>query len=209
MRPLLASVLAIASLTACDRSPATLAEVAQSVRAKADWMADSRDCPDKLVPQRKLAVSDSGKHCEGDRAGRCYSECEAGEVRSCYWLAYAMQLSKADDDAAQALYQRSCKLGEPSGCTNRAARVLEANRTDPAAHSCAAATFAKTCTLEDAWGCTMYALALHRGLGTARDDRAALQAIDKSCAFSGGPRDEACASAMSLRQQILGGEATP
>ena len=200
-------VLAFALLLgACGRSPKTLHEVAESVLTKADWLADSKECPAKFVPQHKLDGGLSGKHCDGELAGRCFSECEAGEVSSCYWLAYSLQLSKLDDNAAQALYQRSCRLGEPSGCTNRAARILEANRTDAAANACAASTFAKTCAVEDAWGCTMHALALHRGLGTVKDDQTALRVIENSCAFAGDPREKACLYAMSLKQQILEGE---
>src|SRR5262245_20340158 len=96
-RNLFASAVVLAfswSLTACEPPPKTLPDVAKHVLAKADWMADSKECPAKFVPQQKLPGVEAGKHCDGDRAGSCYAECEAGEVRSCYWLAYSMPLSK-------------------------------------------------------------------------------------------------------------------
>jgi A/G-specific adenine glycosylase len=75
-----------------------------------------------------------------------------GDVDSCYWLANTLEHADSGDVAAQALYQRACMLGEPSGCTNRAAGMFRGKRRDPGIMRCAARTFERTCALHDAWG---------------------------------------------------------
>jgi hypothetical protein len=123
-------------------------------------------------------------------------------VDACYWLAYAVQQSEAGDRAAETLYQRACKLGEPSGCVNRAAGMLREESADPDVQQCSARTFERACELDDIWGCSMLGLAYSRGLGVAVDPVRAALALRKACARPDDATHEACTSATQMLQQL-------
>lgn len=186
-------------LLAGDAVPA-VQQIDAAVAKKAQWLKDAGRCPAALMPRRlSLDYLRQGK-CDGNLAV-CFLKCETGDGGSCYWLAYAVQQGGGQEQTSEALFQRSCKLGVASGCTNRAAGLSFAARQDMAAQRCAVRTYEKTCAADEPWGCTMYALHLTRGIGVKVDLDRALHALEKSCKY--GKEDPACSNGTALRQEIL------
>lgn len=102
---------------------------------------------------------------------------------------------------SEALFLRACKLGIVSGCTNRAAAMINLKADDEKAVKCAVDTFEKTCEQDDPWGCTMFAYALVAGQGgRPKDLDKALQVLSKSCKYGIG--DDACQAANKLAEEI-------
>jgi len=176
----------------------SLTRVVRRIAEKNDWLAATKLCPTDLMPSR-APVDARNDHCKAPY-DTCLSKCEAGDGGSCYWLAYQLQQNGAQSEIYESLFQRSCKLGIVSGCTNHAAALLRA-KDDVSTQKCAARTFERGCGYEDPWACTMYALVLSRGLGVAQDEASALKVLDKSCKY--GDSDPACGYAKGLRQDIL------
>lgn len=175
------------------------ATVAKQVLTHTEWVTETGKCPAEIFP--KSEASDRTARCSSGELNACLSRCEDSDADACYWLGQSMIPESASRSAAQVLFQRACKLGVVSGCTNRAAGILKQSQDDPHAQSCAAETFSKGCSLNDPWACTMYALHLSRGLGIKRDPNLALKALDKSC--KNGPEDDACKFGRGLQKQVL------
>jgi TPR repeat protein len=194
-------------VASCGPRIATPADASQAVRDSFAWMGDAELCPADVMPAAMRENALAEQSCADDALPACFKRCRKGDVDSCYWLAHVLEQSKADDPAAQALYQRACTLGEPSGCTNRAARLFAEKAKDPGVQRCAARTFARTCDLGDAWGCAMRGNALHEGLGVERDDGSALEALQKACKPDGSSAD-ACGAAKALGDTIRESRAT-
>lgn len=185
-------------LVAAERS-AVQEKVVKGVTEKKDWIAEAEKCPATVAPASPPARS-AANHCKKDNL-ECLSKCEAGEGYACYWLAHEIQTAKIDAEAvAQALYQRACKLGVPSGCTNRAAGLILQSPADTAVQQCVATTFEKTCALRDSWGCVMYGQHLARGVGVKQDPASALRVLDGACGK--GKAGAACSRAEILRKEI-------
>jgi TPR repeat protein len=173
--------------------------VLQQISQNQEWLQDTRVCPADVMLDDEAPIGEDD--CESPRLRVCLSSCTSGDGGACYWLAYALQKAKAPEPSIEALFQRACRLGVTSGCTNRAAGVLSGEVENDRNQTCAARTFQKTCAHDDPWGCTMYALHLSRGMGVPQDRKLALQVLEKSCKY--GPEDEACTRGMRLKEQLL------
>lgn len=166
-----------------------------------EWVEEASRCPAELAPAREVHDATQSSDCGPGKLKSCLVRCRAGTPGACYWLGQAIQGEGRNQQAAEVLYQRSCRLGIPSGCTNRAAGVSFEAKDRGAAQACAVRTYEKTCALDDPWGCTMYGLHLSQGLGTQINRDLAIQVLKKSCRY--GPEDEACTSGTRLREQLL------
>jgi len=191
------------SLAACAPDVQTPSEASQRVRDSYAWMADAELCPADLMRADMRVNGLREASCANSELATCLQRCRKGDVDACYWLAHTLEQADPQDPAAQALYQRACSLGEPSGCTNRAASLFLGKTKDAGIRTCAARTFAKTCELDDRWGCTMLGNALHEGLGVEQDDDGALRALERGCDEEGGDDFPACRAARDLRDRIL------
>jgi TPR repeat protein len=153
-------------------------------------------CPSTVVPGKAVASGYAAGKCS-DGPLKCFEECKANNGGSCYAL--ALLIEKNDDSAGDypdRLHLRACELSIVSGCTNRAARMLEQYPDDKKIEKCTADTFEKTCSLEDPWGCNMYALALTAGKGREINLEEALKTAGKAC--KNGDEDTACQQSKKL-----------
>lgn len=179
--------------------PAAIQEVANIVLKKNDWLAEAKVCPDKLIASSQRQNYLELESCTLNPQ-QCLTQCGSDRGDMCYVLAYSMQKNGAPDQAYEALYQRSCKLGVISGCTNHAAGLTTEKPHDKTVLQCAARTYDRACELDDPWACTMSALHLTRGLGVSKNLPLALKKLSKSCKF--GADDPACSYAKSLQKEI-------
>ena len=155
---------------ACAQQPSAEAtSIAREVLSRSSWLAEANRCPLQVMPEREAFDHLARNDCRSGQLSSCLSKCTAGAAGACYWLGHGLHQDGADQQAAEVLYQRSCKLGVMSGCTNRAAGMLSEKREDQSVQACAAATFSKVCALDDPWACTMYAMHLSRGLGIEQE----------------------------------------
>ncbi len=210
---LVSIVIALLALTTAHVHAADNAEefrsIARQVRDNTKLMEEAKVCPAKLMRPGATAVTIEPRHCTAGKLQACLVKCLDGHANSCYWLANVLQHSgegDAGDAVAEPLFQRSCKLGVMSGCTNRTAGMLYASSAEPV-QQCAAESFAKICDNDDPWACTMYAQMLVKGEGVARNDTLALKVMDKSCKF--GPEDDACKGSVRIRKMIAARQRAP
>lgn len=153
-------------------------------------------CPSAVVPEKPVDSGYRRGKCSDDPL-KCLEECKANKGGSCYALATLIEREdESPGDYPDRLYLRACELGVVSGCTNRAARVLEKYPDDRKIEKCATDTFEKTCSLEDPWGCTMFAWALTLGRGRDIDLEEALKMAGKACKY--GEMDTACPQSKKL-----------
>lgn len=197
-----AGLIGLLLLAALVCAPAHADEAALGVpgqvKARKAWMAALSQCPaDAMTWRRPIPVGRNLCPSIGDDA--CLRKCVSGDAGACYWLAQSVQ-EKAEKPVSEALFQRACTLGIPSGCTNRAAGMFMAARDDPSMLACTYRSFARACAFDDPWGCTMQALQLSRGLGVEPDNDAALRVLQGAC--RNGEDDPACQSGEALRQEI-------
>jgi hypothetical protein len=197
------ALILVLAFTACETESTVedVQQIALRVNANGEWQRDAKRCPAELIPTKQDLSYLSLDHCRSPRLQQCLKSCEAGRAGSCYWLAYALQSKKVSDTASEALYQRACRLGIVSGCTNRAAGMLHLKEPIPRLEQCAASTFSKACDLDDPWACTMFAQQLIRGAGVEKNDELALRVLEKSCKY--GSEDPACVEAMQLKAELL------
>lgn len=175
-------------------------DVARAVLAQTEWVREATLCPAGLMAAKEARDHLARNECQPGRLASCLGKCTQGSPGACYWLAYALQQKVATPDASETLYQRSCKLGVMSGCTNRAAGMFQAAPDDERVKACAARTFEAACAFDDPWACTMNAFHLSRGIGTRQDTARALKSLEKSCKY--GPADEACTYGERIRREI-------
>ena len=199
--PFLFALFGLGSQPSYAQSTDEASLVVSEVLSSEAWVSEAERCPVDFVQPMESTDRTSSRECGPSRLKSCLTKCQAGVPGACYWLGQAVRGEGRGQQAAEVLYQRSCKLGVASGCTNRAAGMSYGNEGSEAAQSCAARTFEKTCALEDLWGCTMYALHLSRGIGTPVNRELALEVLKKSCKY--GSEDEACSYADRLREQII------
>lgn len=165
------------------------------------WLAEATDvCPVDLMPQTEVAPQYLSEGCADD-ASVCFEKCRNDDANACYALALLIEDKKGyAQRPITSLYSRSCKLGIISGCTNRAALMINPDQKESGRNKCTAATFEKTCELNDPWGCTMFGGALANGDGVERDLDRALNVLSKSCIL--GDDDPACVAAKTLSKEI-------
>lgn len=157
-------------------------------------------CPIEIFPARTVSPLGSHSLCRSSGLSRCLSLCANNKGEACYALAQEMFTSATDDVAVEALFQRSCKLGVVSGCTNRAAGMLKSKPTDERTKQCAIRTFSKGCDADDPWACTMYAWQIWRDNGDITSTQKALRFLEKSCKY--GIKDDACRTGMQVKNKL-------
>lgn len=177
-----------------------LGDVVAAVLAEHGWVVDLEQCPSAVMPPWVRKSDESKPDCEQANARQCLEACQDGEANACYWLAQALQREPGQQRATDTLFQRSCKLGVASGCTNRAAAILHLDPDSKDKFACTSLTFKLACERDDPWGCTMYGIALSRGQGVNRDLEQAKTALKKACRFD--EDDKACVSAKNVRKKI-------
>lgn len=201
MKALFALLLSLAmQLTWAESSTSA---VANEVTANRSWAGELEKCPAELF-------TDTGSHAYDHKVrqqcttpssqGACLAACKSGKGEYCYWLGTALQGPASPDLAAEILFQRACKLGVASGCTNHAAAMLPQPPVKVAAQSCPARTFERTCAANDPWGCSMLGFILGQDKANARNRQRALEALKKSCRF--GEEDPACRAANGIRKDL-------
>lgn len=157
-------------------------------------------CPFALFPSEERKLTLDWRTCDVV-PGSCLEKCREGNGDLCYGLALTVQKTKGPfHEVSELLFARSCELGVSSGCTNRAAAMLELNAYDPDAVKCAADTFEKSCERNDAWGCTMFGSVLIEGLGRSKDTVRARTFLEKACAVS--RESDACRKGKALAERI-------
>lgn len=187
------------TLPAGAADPATVQQVSNAVLKNTAWINEASTCPAQLMQARPARNTPEDKTCYENPSAACLARCESGTADACYWLGQGLQRAHALELAYEALFQRSCKLGNASGCTNHAAYLMPDKGKDAQAASCSLQTFEKTCAQDDPWGCTMLGEHLVHGIGIAPDPARALQVMRRSCHL--GEDDPACAAAKDLRAE--------
>jgi TPR repeat protein len=172
------------------------------------WLFPASACPADVLSPVTQKVRYLGDGCRA-RVAACLESCRGGDAADCYALALAVQDSERAPETAEALFLRACKLGIPSGCTNRAAGLDAGILTEGVAdlEVCISRSFERSCERGDAWGCTMLGLHLYTGEGIARDWPRALRVLPGGCAD--GEDDPACSAARGLMTKIEAGESPP
>ena len=174
--------------------------VYKSLTEKPKWLFTDDVCPFDLIPNFEKEVKYLSKGC-AENANICLKNCKNNDGNACYSLALLVQEKKGlMQNYSEVLFLRSCKLGIVSGCTNRAAAILNLTPEDERSVKCAANTFEKTCEKDDPWGCTMFGMMLYQGQGRPKDNEKALIVLSKSCKY--GDEDEACQTAKKLIEEI-------
>ncbi len=198
MNKLLILILAIIFVPAIGASEkeTSLAEL----RKKPGWLFPYQQCPADITPKHETKLSYGPEKCKADMKW-CINKCKKDDGNACYALARAVQENKLDNVVSEALYQRSCKLGVTSGCTNRAAGIMKYAGKDKAKQTCAARTFKTACERNDPWACTMNALNIYQGIGVKQNTDLALSTLKKVC--TSDPKGAACVGAVNLRNKIL------
>lgn len=174
--------------------------VFKTLTEKPQWLFGEDICPFNIIPGFETKVEYLSEGCADD-AQICLDKCKENDGNACYSLALLVQDEKGlEQDYSEALFLRACKLGVLSGCTNRAAHILNLQADDEKAVICAGNTFEKTCEKKDPWGCTMFARILYYGLGRPKNSEKALRVMSQSC--KNGDEDEACKAAKELTEEI-------
>jgi TPR repeat protein len=174
--------------------------VYKSLLEKPGWLFAEDSCPFDIFPKSLDEKIYEFEAC-AKYADVCLDKCKNNDGAACYSLAVSIQDKKGpQQDISEGLFLRACKLGIISGCTNRAARILNDKPEGEKSLKCAADTFEKTCEKDDPWGCTMFGFVLYTGISRPKDNEKALQALSKSCKY--GEEDEACSRAKELIEKI-------
>lgn len=184
-----------------DKSTTPVFENAyKSLLEKPKWLFGEDICPFEVFPKVEDDKFYSFESC-AENADICLEKCKDNDGAACYSLAVSIQMKKGlEQYISEFLFLRACKLGYISGCTNRAARILNDHPNDDKFLKCAADTFEKSCEKDDPWGCTMFGDILFRGIIRPKDEEKALQVLAKSCKY--GDADAACVKAKELIEEI-------
>lgn len=173
-----------------------------AIKQKPDWLFENIDvCPADAIPETEAEVKYLSVGC-ADNPDKCLESCRKDDGNACYALALLVQdkygLEQTDSEA---LFLRSCKLGIMSGCTNKAAGMINLEEMDESKAICAANTFEKTCLKNDAWGCTMYGFMLSEGNGREQNKKEAIKVLGRVCDGSNDD-DPACQRAKELAKTL-------
>lgn len=178
-----------------------LSFIANDLKRHAIFTNNLNKCPADTSPSQQTPLSDAYSNtisnCENNKLN-CYQSCLKNDAIACYFSALSLQEAKFKLPAEQ-LFQRSCELGIASGCTNRAAGILNfTTNLTTSQKKCIFSTFSKTCDWKDPWGCTMYADQLI-SMENPNYEKA-LDVLNYSCKY--GTDDPACQSAKDLQEFI-------
>jgi TPR repeat protein len=127
---------------------------------------------------------------------------------ACFETARIIQQSAPKDEQskAEAMFAQACAAGSAGGCTNRGAGILQDQPPDKLRRDsdgrklCTYRTFKLSCDTSDAWGCTMYGMALQYGEGIPANEADAMAAYKKSCEIDGD--FDACRYAKALMKTL-------
>lgn len=199
----------------CCLSPLSQAEekeqeLVNKVRANQQWQLQKDQCPADISPQQ--VSRDNATNIDAglpETVASHYLQCARHDNASaCYNLATGLEKLNYWLDA-QTVYQQACRLGYASGCTNRAAGMLQEQIKQPQRNAqkmqCIARSFAKSCNWRDPWGCSMYSQLLASGQGVKQDRKKALVVLKDSCRY--GEVDPACQTAHEIREYLRKQEA--
>jgi TPR repeat protein len=171
------------------------------LRRRPPWLFPAEGCPADVVPATEAETTYLSEVCAED-LGSCLDRCQEDEANGCYAAALRLQELDFDEEYSEALFLRACRLGSRTGCTNRAAGMMNEDPEREDVLRCATRTFQLTCASDDAWGCTMFGSSLMRGAGIARDLELARKVLPKACLH--GPEDPACVNARQLLKDLEG-----
>lgn len=159
------------------------------------WREDLTLCPADHMPEARRDALTAPPDCLEHHAV-CAQRCNSGDGEACLNLGHVIQEAGQDntEDLYEYLFFKACKAGEPSGCTNRAAAMIDQD------FDCAVRTFEKTCQLEDPWGCTMLGSFLALGKGMPVDLPRARRVLGGSCKY--GESDPACSAALRILEHV-------
>lgn len=176
-------------------------QVKENIKQKPKWLFPIGVCPAEVMPESEIEADFAEESC-GQNPLECYERCKNENGNACYALAVLLQQNSGiEQDEAEPLHLRACRLGIVSGCTNRAAAILNLEQDNADAVRCSVNTFKKTCEKNDPWGCYMLGHTLAYGKGVKVDLDKSISVLTKACRF--GLEDEACRSAKLLEKQIL------
>ncbi|UOB53459.1 hypothetical protein [Acinetobacter junii] len=214
------SILTINILTACSHyksnseimstdshyptaEAASLSFIARDLKHHQVFTNNLNKCPAYTSPSQQTPLSNSYRDiistCENNKF-ECYQSCVENDAVACYLVAVSLQEANYELPAEQ-VFQRSCELGIASGCTNRAAGILNfTEHLTTEQKKCIFSTFEKTCDWRDPWGCTMFADQLISEENAEPNYKKALNVLNYSCKYS--DTDPACQSAKRLRKFI-------
>lgn len=194
-------LLLVAACATAPPAPVSPQEGAlRTLQGRPGWLFEGDRCPADVMPADEVAWEPLGELCQTDLPA-CLDRCQQGEARGCYEAALQVQRLGRDEPASEALFLRTCRLGIPSGCTNRAAGMTKNGDEGEAAFRCAVRTFQRTCEANDPWGCTMFGFHLMEGAGIERDPDRALRTLKQAC-IRYGEQDPACQRALELIDKL-------
>lgn len=159
------------------------------------WLYPADACPADVMPPKEEVYDPNFAACERSYS-LCLRDCKGGDGNACQAAAHLLEEFEAEG-ATQALFLRACSLGISSGCTNRAASMMETS----GASSCLGQTFRATCDRADPWGCTMYGLVTLQPSGIAEDDATIRAYLTRACELA--PNEDSCFFAQQLLEDFL------
>jgi len=154
-------------------------------------------CPTEFFVKSNVAYKNHLKYCSTNPE-QCFKSCIGGDANYCSSLANLFQSSGNDTFYAEALFSKSCQLGQANSCTNRASGLIKYKGNESL--SCAVKTYELACGVKDAWGCTMFGAYLAQGKGVKKDFKKALKVLEVGCI--NGVDDPACQNAKNISGQI-------
>jgi len=215
-----AALASIAAMTAVAGEKATfdksvLPKLFQEIDRRATPSDYFQQCPvdiwrkatgiaDSILP----ALTVDYERCEADVLA-CARLCFDGRSGdACFETARVIQDNTPQDQQTktEAMFAQACATGSAAGCTNRGAGIIQDQLPDKFRGNsdemkrCTFRTFKLSCGERDAWGCTMFGMALQRGEGSLKDEAAALAAYNKSCEID--PDFIACQYAKSAMKTL-------
>ena len=154
------------------------AAIAAQIEQRVDVAALLAQCPADLSDRMSDRFDVLKSEC-AESPSSCLAQCLDGDSSdACFGLARWFQLGEGEDDRPhETLFARACTLHRASGCTNRAAGMLNFHGDAALLHpdgeetvgDCVARTFRETCEAGDSWGCTMYGYQLYSGENVPKD----------------------------------------
>lgn len=175
-----------------------LKKVIDELNNKPKWLVLEESCPLSLIPNQQKKISYLSDECEKNPS-RCLEDCKKEDGNACYSLALLVQIKTSiDNKSAESLFLLSCKYGVASGCTNYAAGRFDSENVETL--KCSVDTFEKTCEMDDSWGCTMFGLALIKGVSRKPNQAEAIKYLKKVCDLNNN--SEACKGATRILETI-------
>src|SRR5688572_24025699 len=164
-------------------------------RNKTEWI-EVDSCAVDNAPNESHESKLAPEDCAGEPS-QCLANCDTGNGEACWALGILIQQTgEVASTVSEALFNKSCRLGIASGCTNAAATRMyrEGGKASP----CDERSFEYSCKQTDPWGCMMYG----RVLAERDDVSAARVALDRACEVSDDKNGEACTNAKAMKSQV-------